>query len=90
MPSVSKRREANARLYDPALGRFLSPDPYVQNPLMTQNYNRYTYATNNPLVYIDQDGELPILAIIGIIAGFAYLNAAHSNTPKEHQGDLRK
>ena len=47
----------NARLYDAALGRFLSPDPYVQEPWMTQNYNRYTYAMNNPLVYIDQDGE---------------------------------
>ncbi|RNC63252.1 RHS repeat domain-containing protein, partial [Proteiniphilum sp. X52] len=48
----------NARLYDPALGRFLSPDPHVQNPFMTQHYNRYTYAMNNPLVYIDQDGEI--------------------------------
>ena len=27
----------NARLYDPALGRFLSPDPYVQAPDFTQN-----------------------------------------------------
>jgi RHS repeat-associated protein len=27
----------NARLYDPAIGRFLSPDPYVQAPGFTQN-----------------------------------------------------
>lgn len=47
----------NARLYDAALGRFLSPDPYVQNPSMTQNFNRYTYAMNNPLVYVDLSGE---------------------------------
>ena len=47
----------NARLYDPALGRFLSPDPYVQMPDFTQNFNRYSYCLNNPLVYIDQDGE---------------------------------
>ena len=33
----------NARLYDPALGRFLSPDPYVQMPDMPQNFNRYSY-----------------------------------------------
>ena len=33
----------NARLYDPILGRFLSPDPYVQMPYMSQNFNRYTY-----------------------------------------------
>ena len=57
---------------------------------MTQYYNRYTYALNNPLVYIDQDGELPIWAIIGIVAGFAYLKAAHYNTPKADQGNPLK
>ena len=31
----------NARLYDPILGRFLSPDPYVQLPDFTQAMNRY-------------------------------------------------
>ena len=38
----------NARLYDPLLGRFLSPDPYVQAPDFTQNFNRYSYALNHP------------------------------------------
>ena len=44
---------ANARLYDPLLGRFLSPDPYVQDPDFTQNYNRFSYCLNNPLKYTD-------------------------------------
>ena len=48
----------NARLYDPLLGRFLSPDPYVQMPDFTQNFNRYSYCLNNPLVYVDENGEL--------------------------------
>ena len=47
----------NARLYDPLLGRFLSPDPYVQAPDFTQNFNRYSYALNNPLKYTDESGE---------------------------------
>jgi RHS repeat-associated protein len=47
----------NARLYDPAVGRFLSPDPYIQNPFLSQNFNRYTYCINNPLKYTDPDGE---------------------------------
>ena len=51
----------NARLYDPALGRFLSPDPYVQAPDFTQNFNRYSYCLNNPLKYTDESGESPIL-----------------------------
>jgi len=47
----------NARLYDPALGRFLSPDPYVQTPDFTQSFNRYSYCINNPLMYTDPTGE---------------------------------
>ena len=47
----------NARLYDPALGRFLSPDPEVQQPEGTQGFNRYTYCLNNPLRYVDLDGR---------------------------------
>lgn len=47
----------NARLYDPFTGRFLSPDPYVQAPDFTQNYNRYSYALNNPLKFTDLNGE---------------------------------
>jgi len=46
----------NGRVYDPWLGRFLSPDPFVQAPDYSQNYNRYTYALNNPLKYTDPSG----------------------------------
>ena len=47
----------NGRMYDPVLGRMLSPDNYVQNPNNAQNYNRYTYVLNNPLKYTDPSGE---------------------------------
>lgn len=43
-------------LYDPMLGRFLSPDPYVQAPDFLQNYNRYSYCMNNPLRCNDETG----------------------------------
>lgn len=46
----------NAREYDPYLGRFLSPDPLVPNPRRSQTYNRYSYALNNPLRFIDPTG----------------------------------
>ncbi|MFP5471081.1 MAG: FG-GAP-like repeat-containing protein [Bacteroidia bacterium] len=51
----------NGRLYDPILGRMLSPDNYVQSELFSQSYNRYTYAFNNPLKYTDPDGDNPLL-----------------------------
>lgn len=34
----------------------LSPDPVTQAPENGQNYNRYTYANNNPLKYTDPSG----------------------------------
>ena len=46
----------NGRVYDPRLGRFLSPDPFVQFALSSQGYNRYTYANNNPLSFTDPSG----------------------------------
>ncbi len=49
---------ANARLYDPVIGRFFSPDPFVQAPDFTQNYNRYSYCLNNPVMYSDPTGEV--------------------------------
>jgi len=61
----------NGRVYDPILGRMLSPDNYVQAPDNTQNLNRYSYCMNNPLVFVDPDGNNPLLIpiIIGAIAG---------------------
>ncbi|MFA9218031.1 MAG: RHS repeat-associated core domain-containing protein [Sphingomonadaceae bacterium] len=47
---------ANARLYDPAIGRFISADPNVPYPTNIQSFNRYTYTRNNPLVMIDPSG----------------------------------
>ena len=56
----------NGRMYDPQLGRFLSPDPFIQSPTDPQNYNRYSYCLNNPLKYSDPDGESWLVA--GIVA----------------------
>lgn len=60
----------NGRMYDAKLGRFLSPDNYIQEPFNTQNFNRYGYVLNNPLKYTDQSGEFFWVAvIIGAVIG---------------------
>jgi RHS repeat-associated protein len=72
----------NGRLYDPVVGRFLSPDNFVQIPNFSQNFNRYSYALNNPLVYVDEDGEWLWLVFaiygawnLGVRAGVAAENS---------------
>jgi hypothetical protein len=44
------------RIYDPKLGRFLTPDPIVPRPLFGQSWNGYSYVLNNPLTYTDPSG----------------------------------
>jgi len=54
----------NGRLYDPLTSSMISPDPYVQMPDFSQNFNRYAYCLNNPLTYVDPDGNSFIDAVI--------------------------
>jgi RHS repeat-associated protein len=44
------------RYYNQDLGRFVSPDPFVQEPDNPQNLNRYSYVIDNPQNYIDPSG----------------------------------
>ncbi len=67
----------NGRVYDPLLGIFLSPDPYVQAPDYSQNFNRYGYGLNNPMKYTDPTGEWFITAFATI--GGAYLGGMQAN-----------
>ncbi len=57
----------NARMYDAKLGRFLSPDTFVQFPYSTQGMNRYTYVNNNPISYTDPSGHFVTALFAAII-----------------------
>lgn len=78
---------ANARLYDPVIGRFFSPDPLVQVPDFSQSFNRYSYCLNNPVMYNDPDGEFfwaPV--IVGAMVG-AYFGAVRAGIQGGSAGD---
>jgi RHS repeat-associated protein len=46
-----------ARYYDPILGRFIQPDTVLPNEFDPQAYDRYAYARDNPLLYVDPTGH---------------------------------
>lgn len=47
----------HARYQSSTLGRFLSPDVLGGKPEDPQTWNRYAYARNNPLKFVDPDGK---------------------------------
>lgn len=75
----------NGRVYDPVLGRFLSPDKYIQEGDNSQNYNSYSYCLNNPLKYADPSGNVFVLddfiAITAMGAIMGTMNAVMSDKP---------
>ena len=52
-----------ARYYDATLGRFISADTLVPNPGNHQDFNRYTYGNNNPILFNDPTGRVGINSI---------------------------
>ncbi len=76
-----------ARYYHPALGRFVSADTVVPDPLSPQLFNRYSYAGNNPILYCDPTGHCLTPFCIGeIIVGVAVVVVAW-NAMRVNAGD---
>lgn len=71
----------NGRMYDPVIGRFLSPDNYIQLGDFSQSYNRYSYCLNNPLKYNDSSGEFWEMVI-----ATALMNAIYSGAMADMNG----
>ncbi len=46
----------HARYYKPLIGRFLSPDRVGGSRQRPQTWNRYVYASNNPILRVDRNG----------------------------------
>jgi RHS repeat-associated protein len=71
----------NARMYDPALGRFTSADTIIPSHQGVQGWDRFAYVNNNPVRYTDPSGHscVPCLLLIGI--GVIYATFVIYTTP---------
>ncbi|MBR7176280.1 MAG: hypothetical protein IKD32_03160 [Bacteroidales bacterium] len=73
----------NGRMYDPLVGRMLSPDIVIQNPEYSQSYNRYSYCFNNPLRFTDPSGyvvkrSIPLKQSLILVSGMMTLSKVKS------------
>jgi RHS repeat-associated protein len=59
----------NGRVYDPTLGRFISADPFIQDPYATRSFNRYAYVWNGPLDSTDPSGFVCIAPCTVTVTG---------------------
>ena len=81
----------NSRYYDPQIKRFISADSigYLGANGDLNSYNLYAYCSNNPVMYVDPNGESAILAgiilTVVIIAAAVFLSGCgkSENAPRE-------
>ncbi len=74
----------NGHIYDPFIDRFMSPDPFTQDPGNLQGYNRYSYVLNNPMKYVDPSGyktvSLELQCIINDLMSNSFPHGGSWNT----------
>jgi RHS repeat-associated protein len=63
--SETTRYYDHARHHEAVLGRFLSPDKLGGKPKAPQSWNRYSYASNNPIKLVDPNGLCSAPAGVG-------------------------
>jgi RHS repeat-associated protein len=60
----------NGRIYDPLVGRLISADPTVPDPMNAQAWNRYSYVGNDPLAFTDPSGFSWLSSFFHSVANF--------------------
>ena len=81
-----------ARYYRAKIGRFTTVDPAYtvqENLVDPQRWNKYAYARNNPLRYVDPDGKDVVDIVGGAITAFGSNLAWGASRPAPYNRDYR-
>ena len=81
----------NSRYYNPRWGRFINADNYISTDSGPLGDNMYLYCNNNPISYVDSDGN-SILAgmVIGIAAVGTVILLNSINRMKKAKKEIKK
>ena len=74
----------NSRYYNHEIGRFINADGLIGQTGEILGHNMYAYTQNNPVMYVDPNGEHPILIII-VVASVLILNGCAKKDDKINQ-----
>jgi RHS repeat-associated protein len=77
-----------ARYYDPDAARFITQDAYLGEAGTSPSLHRYLYAYGNPTVYIDPDGHIAFLPLLGYAAWTAVMGYEGHAIYQELSGNL--
>ena len=89
--SVAGTYFAQAREYEPQIGRFQSVDLMKGFPVYPLSLNEYIYCWDNPGIYVDNNGELPAIVIgAGIGAAVGGVGSIISDVSKGKKIDWKK
>ncbi|MBI5414373.1 hypothetical protein HZA38_02555 [Candidatus Peregrinibacteria bacterium] len=71
-----------ARYYNPKLGQFASPDPWEGDLRDPQSLNKYSYVRNNPMKYVDPNGQFFGLPLSLPFSWFADISIPEISIPE--------
>ena len=81
----------NTRYYNPKWCRFINADGYLTDNIGSIDYNMFSYAKNNPLIYIDDDGKAVFLGLlIGLVGIGSVAVRATVITHKKAKKEVKK
>ena len=67
------------RYYNPLWGRFINADVYITENIGSTNFNMFAYCYNNPISFVDNNGNFGITSIIFTVVGVAAASLIAAN-----------